>query len=58
MSEPFDVKPKHWWTWLNPRWYVKRRILRALLKHQWEESGLEKKMLDKIKQHYLYGDPL
>lgn len=55
---PFTVKPKHWWTYLNPRWYARKRILEEVFKYQWEQGGLEKEFVERVKRHYLYGEKL
>lgn len=55
MSDPFDVKPKHWWGYLNPFEYKRRRIIKAILKYQWEHGG--KDVIErKLKNMMLYGN--
>jgi hypothetical protein len=57
-EKPFIVKPKHWWDYLNPRWYAKKRVMESFLKYQWEQGGLGEKVADRIKRHFLYGEKL
>ena len=53
----FTVHPKHWWTWLNPFWYRRKKIMEAVIQYEWEHGG-EKQVQEKIRRHFLYGDPL
>lgn len=38
----FDVKPLHWYEWINPFWWRRRRTIQAVLDYQWEKYGKDK----------------
>jgi hypothetical protein len=53
-TKPFSIKPKHWWTYLNPFWWKKKRIIERLLEYQWKNGG-EAEAEKRIKNALLYG---
>ena len=50
----FTVKPKHWWQWLSPWFWKRKRITEKYLEHLWE-IGLKEKTEKAIKDSMLYG---
>lgn len=56
MSFPFDIKPMHWWDRINPFWYRKRRVIRAVIEYQWSKEGMDKKLQEAVKNAVLYGE--
>lgn len=41
MKSHFDIRPKHWYEWINPRWWKRRKITLALLNHEWEKRHMD-----------------
>lgn len=33
-KRPFTIKPKHWWSYLNPFWWKRKKIIEAVIKYQ------------------------
>lgn len=54
MKFPFHVKPSHWWYYLNPFWWRRKRKIEAFLAYEWD-NGLEAKTYDVITKAMLYG---
>ncbi len=53
MSKYFTVTPKHWWSYLNPFWWRTKRIVEAVVNHEYEKHKPE---IEKaIQDAYLYG---
>lgn len=50
MKYPFDIRPKHWYEWINPFWWKRRKIALTLLNHEWEKyrEELEAAFLEAI----------
>lgn len=55
MSSPFKVKPRHWWNYLNPFDYKRRRIVEKVLEYEWEHGGKEE-VEQKFKNLILFGN--
>ncbi len=53
---PFQVKAKHWWDYLNPLWFRRKRIVEKVLKYQWEHGGRQE-FERQLKNNLLYGNP-
>lgn len=52
---PFSIKPQHWYDYLNPLWYRKRRVVLVVMEHVWKTEGLEQKMNNAIRDAFIYG---
>lgn len=52
----FTVKPRHWWQYLSPWFWKRKKIAEALLKYELE-NGLEKMVEEKYRRNILFGEP-
>lgn len=43
MTFPFAVKPAHWWDYINPRWWRRKKRIEIFLAYVWETQNLEPK---------------
>jgi hypothetical protein len=50
---PFILTPKHWWTYLNPFWWRRKRIVEAVLAHEFKRY--EKAFYNATRDALLYG---
>ena len=57
MNDLFDIKPKHWYTYLNPFWWRRRKLIKAVLNYQWEKYGKEQFEIA-YRNTMLYGSSL
>lgn len=55
MTFPFAVKPAHWWYWLNPRWWRRKKNMEISLAYVWETQNLEPKFDAAIRDALLTG---
>jgi len=51
----FTIDAKHWWNYLNPFWWRRRKHIEALIEWQWKREGMSKKIEKAIRRAYLYG---
>jgi len=56
MEMPFEVKPKHWWDYLNPFWWRKKRAVEALARCMWAKHDLSRKLDKALHDALLYGE--
>lgn len=56
VSSPFTIKPKHWWSYLNPWWWRRKRMIEAFMNYQWDKMELEKKFASAINEAVMYGE--
>lgn len=55
LADSVDIKPKHWWTYLNPFWYRRRRLMRQWLKVMINDSKLDEQFQKAVNDAVLYG---
>lgn len=51
---PFVLKPKHWWDYINPFFWRRKRIVEAILKYEWEKANPA--VYKAVKDALLYGE--
>jgi hypothetical protein len=56
MSCPFKIAPKHWYHWLNPFWWRRKRLLQAVVDYEWESNNMEEKITKALTDAVLYGE--
>jgi hypothetical protein len=49
------IKLAHFWHYLNPFWWRRKRIIEAILKYQWEKYHTEDKINIAIRDAYIIG---
>lgn len=54
VGKPFSLKPSHWWSYLNPFWWKRKRVCEKVLGYQWENGGKED-FEKRVRNTLLYG---
>jgi hypothetical protein len=52
----WNITPKHWYQWINPFWWRRRKLILAILDYQWEHEGMKDKVEKAVKDAILYGE--
>lgn len=53
---PFTIHPKHWWQYLNPFWWKRKRMIEAFIDYHWAQMGVKEKVEEAVRDAYLYGE--
>lgn len=52
----WNIRPKHWYQWINPFWWRTRKRVIAILNYEWERNGMNTKVEKAMVDAIIYGE--
>lgn len=56
MNNPFKIKPLHWWEYVNPFFWIRKRRVEAFMAYQWKAENMDAKLNQALRDAAMYGE--